>query len=374
MTTTVRLDRPAEANPFELDADFALAGLVTPALLDEWQLVPDVVGAVKRSVDDSPGVGKFVITGSAQAERRLPTWPLTGRATRLLMYGLTEREIEGDLEGPGFLDRIHSEGLSALTPVAGLSVRDYVGRAVAGTGPYPRLQLDTAGRRDWYRGYVDQVVLRDLADLEPGRDPVRLRRFLQAYALNTGGVVPLSTLHDAAGIDQKTANVYLGLIQDLFLAQDVPAYVSHRLKRLSRMPKRTLIEPALLAAMTGLDADGLLRDENLRGRILETFVIAQLRPEAALSDVGATLMHMRDAQNRREVDVIVEYGDGRVLGIEVKASATPRPADAKHLMHLRDELGSDWIGGIVLHCGNGVVPLGEKTVAAPISTLWSRSR
>jgi hypothetical protein len=56
--TVVRLDRRAEAVAFEADPDAALRSLEEPVLLDEWQVVPGVLGAVKRAVDrgrTSPG-------------------------------------------------------------------------------------------------------------------------------------------------------------------------------------------------------------------------------------------------------------------------------------------------------------------------------
>lgn len=71
------------------------------------------------------------------------------------------------------------------------------------------------------------------------------------------------------------------------------------------------------------------------------------------------------------MDIIVEYGGGRVLGLEVKATSTPKPADGRHLSWLRDELGDRFIGGIVLHTGARPLPLGDRIVAAPVSSVWS---
>ena len=103
------------------------------------------------------------------------------------------------------------------------------------------------------------------------------------------------------------------------------------------MPKRCLIEPALLGRLTGVSAAGILSDADLLGRLLETFVISQLRPEVAISG-DATLYHLREEGGRREVDLIVELDDGRVIGIEVKATSTPNTKAARHLIDLRDAL------------------------------------
>jgi uncharacterized protein len=64
----LRLDVRAQAGVVRADPDFALRGLDEPNLVDEWQLVPEVLGAVKRAVDDDPRPGRFVLTGSSQAD------------------------------------------------------------------------------------------------------------------------------------------------------------------------------------------------------------------------------------------------------------------------------------------------------------------
>ena len=62
---------------------------------------------------------------------------------------------------------------------------------------------------------------------------------------------------------------------------------------------------------------------------------------------------------------------GRVLGIDVKATAAPGRGDGRHLAWLRDELGDRFLGGVVLHAGTAAYALGERIQAAPISILWA---
>lgn len=81
--------------------------------------------------------------------------------------------------------------------------------------------------------------------------------------------------------------------------------------------------------------------------------------------------HLRPEKGQHEVDVVVEYGGGRVFALEIKAGNAPSRADARHLAWLRDELGDRFLGGAVLHTGPYAFRLAENIVAAPISTLWS---
>ena len=91
--SVVRLDRPAEAAAFKADPDAALRVFEEPVLLDEWQVVPEVLGAVKRAVDSSGRPGRFLLTGSVRVDREEATWPATGRVVRVAMYPLTVAEV-----------------------------------------------------------------------------------------------------------------------------------------------------------------------------------------------------------------------------------------------------------------------------------------
>jgi predicted AAA+ superfamily ATPase len=90
----VRLDRPREAAAYRADPDVALAGHETPLLVDEWQLVPEVLGAIKRAVDSDATPGRFVVTGSVRSDLDDQTWPGTGRY--LTDTGLTAAALRVD--------------------------------------------------------------------------------------------------------------------------------------------------------------------------------------------------------------------------------------------------------------------------------------
>lgn len=190
-------------------------------------------------------------------------------------------------------------------------------------------------------------------------------------AVNTAGIAAESTLWTAAGINAKTAQAYQTLFQRMFVLDLVPAWFSNRIKRLVKAPKRYLVDPALVAAVLGLGKDAILYGPDMLGRLLDTFVAAQLRAELAASNCDPRLYHLREEQGRREVDLLIETAAGQLIGIEVKAAAVVSPADARHLAWLRDEMGDAFAAGIILHTGPHVFPIGDRIVAAPVSALWS---
>lgn len=368
--SVVRLDREAEAVAFRADPDSALRGLPEPVLLDEWQTVPAVLGAVKRAVDDDPRPGRFLITGSVRAELNGELWPGTGRLVRLPMYPMTLREQLRTDSGAALLTRLAaSEHLvpAAETP----DLRGYVELALRGGFPEPALRLSERARQQWLESYVEHLLTRDAATVSGSRDPVRMRRYAEAYALSTAGVVDDLTLYDAAAVDRKTAMAYERVLGNLFVTETLPAWTSNRLKRLVLRAKRHFVEPALVGTLLRMDVDAVLRDGDLLGRLLDTFVVAQLRPEVALGSARARMYHLRQQQGRYEVDLLAELGGGQIIGIEIKATASPGSDDARHLVWLRDRLGDGFIHGIVLHTGPRVYALGDRMTAAPISVLWS---
>jgi uncharacterized protein len=373
--SVLRLDVPAQATVVRADPDAAIRGLEWPVLIDEWQLVPEILGAVKRAVDDDPRPGRFVLTGSSQADLTASGWPATGRVVRLTMYPLVGRERHGNPTMRSLIDRILDDGADAFgsDPNTGLDLNDYVREALLSGWP-EALQASTERARDrWLASYVDHLVTREAPALGVTRDPVRIRKYLQAIAANTAGSPTHKLLYDAADISRLAAASYDDLLDTLLITQRVSAWAGNRMDRAVRLPKRYLIDPGLVGPLLGVDDRRVLRDGDLLGRVIDTFVAAQLRAECALSVIGADMFHLRDANGRREVDLLIEARDGRVIGVEVKATAAPTAADTRHLEWLRSELGSRFATGLLFHTGPRVFKISKHIVAVPIASVWSQS-
>lgn len=368
--SVVHLDRPSEAEAFRADPDVALAALDEPILLDEWQEVPGVLGAIKRAVDHDFRAGRFLLTGSVTADLEAATWPGTGRVVRVPMYGMTVRELEGRTEGPSFLDRFASGDVMNL-PQRPPDLLGYVELALSGGFPEPILRLSKQARTAWLESYIDQVVTRDAPSVEPGRDPTRLRRYFETYALNSAGTVANATIYEAAGVNARTADGYERLLTNMFMIEAMPSWRSNRLHRLSSRAKRYVIDAALAGSLLRLDERAVLRDGDLLGRLIDTFVASQIRAELPISQGRPRLYHIREEHGRYEVDLLAEMGGENVVAFEVKASAAPTRQDARHLMWLRDRLGGRFTRGAVLHTGSRVYELDDRITAQPICSLWS---
>jgi predicted AAA+ superfamily ATPase len=368
----LRLDVPAQAVVVRADPDAALRDLAEPVLIDEWQLVPDILGAVKRAVDDDPRPCRFVLTGSSQADLTATGWPATGRIVRLTMYPLVGRERHGNPHLPSLIDRIASDGADALRSTPNnWDLHRYLADALTSGWPEALRTAGDRARDRWLTSYVDHLVTREAPSLGVTRDPVRMRKYLQMIAANTAGTPTHKLLYDRAGISRDTATSYDDLLDTLMITQRVPGWAGNRTDRAIRLPKRYLIDPGLLSALLRVDQRRILRDGDLLGRALDTYVAAQLRAECSLSIIGADLFHLRDANGRHKVDLLVETRDGHVIAIEIKATAAPSRNDARHLEWCAERLGPAFTAGLVIHTGPRVIRLTDRITAVPIAALWS---
>jgi uncharacterized protein len=196
-----------------------------------------------------------------------------------------------------------------------------------------------------------------------------LRQYLTAYALNSAGIVDDTTIYQAAGVTKNTARAYDRLLQNLLVVAEVPSWTTNRLKRLSLAPKRFLIDAGLFVGVLSVDEAEVLSDGDLLGRVIETFVMSQIRAEIALMTPRPRLHDLRTAEGRHEIDIIIEVGARRLVAIEVKATSSPGPDDARHLRWLKRELGDSVMASVLLHSGPNSFEMDEGVMAVPIASL-----
>lgn len=371
--TVIALDVPATAAALAADPDFYLNDRVAPVLVDEWQEVPSVLGAVKRRVDADATAGQFILTGSVRTQTSANMWPGTGRIVRLQMGSMSEREVEG-FSGP--LDQLPLHRLFSGEPPtllrSALNVRDYIERATRGGFPESVRITRPQLRRRWLSSYVEQLLTRDIADLDESVNGDRLATYVRVLALNLAGVLAQSSLAQMAGANVKTTERYDRILTDVGLVENLPTWGINRLERIEKRPKRFMTDAGLASAVAGLDAESILDDGFLLGRFLETLVLMQLRAEVLAAQTDMRLHHLRTSNGRQEIDFVVEGSGGRVVAIEVKAGSTVTAHDSRHLVWLREHMGSRFVAGVVLHTGPDAFRLSDSIWALPISTLWAQ--
>ncbi|MDA8197021.1 MAG: DUF4143 domain-containing protein [Actinomycetota bacterium] len=241
------------------------------------------------------------------------------------------------------------------------------------TGGFPEvIARRTGSRRNiWFDNYSNAIVRRDAEEITNLHRISELPTILKILAARSSGELNIADVSRDTSIPQRTLVPYLELLQTLYLAQHIPAWRTNLAQRVVSRPKVALLDSGLTARLMNVSASALSQtvSPHLAGGLLEGFVAGEISRQMTWSYERLELSHFRD-QNAGEVDLILETPDGRVVGIEVKATSTPVPRDAKGLIYLRDRLGSRFISGIILHTGSSSASFVDRITALPLDALW----
>lgn len=336
------------------------------AVIDEIQRAPQLLLAIKKSVDEDRRPGRFVLTGSANL-MALPTVAdsLAGRIETLSLLPLSQCEIEG--RSTNWLDTVFAGQL----PQPGSSSRadDLVGRVLRGGYPEAMSRSTARRRTTWARQYLDSIIQRDVPDVAGIERLDQLPRFLRALAQTAGQMCNYTQLAGQVGLDGKTAAKYVGIFEQMYLLKRVDVWARNRLNRVVKTPKLQFTDSGLLATLLDLTAQEVENDRTRFGNVLETFVFAELLKHTTTAEGDYRLMYYRDA-DKVEVDVVIENAAGQLVGVEVKATATVQESALRGLKKLSGLAGDSFKMGILLYDGDEIMPLGDRIWAAPLSTLW----
>jgi hypothetical protein len=378
--TIRRLDVPAELSVVAADPNLALEGR-RPVLIDEWQRFTPVWDAVKRAVDDGAGPGSFLLTGSATPGDSA-THSGAGRIVTLRMRPLSffERQRQTPTVSLGAL---LGGGRPLIGGTSSISLREY-GEEIVRSG-FPGLRT-LSGRplRTQLEGYLTRIVDADLVEMGMRvRRPELVRRWLRAYAAATSTTTSYETIRDAATggegtkPSKRTTMPYRDILERLWIVDPVPAWIPSRnpISRLSHPPKHHLADPALAARLLGATTETLLSGEKaeepgkgpLVGALFESLAAMSVRVYAQAAE--ARVGHLRTFGGEREIDLIIERADGRVLAIEVKLGGTVDDTDVKHLLWLKRKLEDDLIDMAVLTTGPQAYRRPDGVAVIPLALL-----
>lgn len=364
----ITLDRAAVLAAASRDPEGFVAELAGPVVIDEVQRVPELALAIKAEVDRYRRPGRFLLTGSANI-LLLPRLAesLAGRMQILTLWPFSQGEIEGIREQ--FVDRVFDP--ARLPGAEAVVKRDELVRRIL-AGGYPEVVTRAPARRSpWFESYITTILSRDVRDISQRIERLhQLPRLLTVLAARTGTLLNVLDISRTLGIPHTTLTRYLTLLQITFLVHLLPAWAANVRRRLAKSPKIALVDTGLAAHLIGLDARGLTDNPELWGSLLETFVITELLKQATWSEVQPRFSHFRTVKGEYEVDVVLESRAGRVVGIEIKATASVDAHDFRGLHELARASGRKFVRGIVLYLGEESVPFGSGMTALPVSSVW----
>lgn len=339
-------------------------------VVDEVQRVPELLLAIKESVDTDTRPGRFLLTGSARVLglRGLPD-ALPGRMETIELWPLSQGEI--DEKPDGFVDAIFNLG-PELRHSSTESRTGYIDRVVR--GGFPEAVARPAQRRERFLdSYLADLINRDVIQLSEIERGPEMRALTRLVAARSGQLLVPGTLGGELGLPQPTVKRYLGLLEEVFLIKRIPAWSRNLSSRAVATPKVAMVDSGIAANLLGQNADSLRQPASQLGPLLEAFVAMEIARQLTWSRERAELYHYR-TKDKVEVDIVLENRRGQVVAIDVKAAATVRGDDFRGIRHLADRLGDELVAGVVLYTGQQTLPFGPRFRAVPVSALWEMAR
>lgn len=336
-------------------------------VIDEVQRAPGLILALKKTVDEDPRPGRFLITGSVDLFKgTISPDSLAGRVETIELLPFSQAEIERR-KPSAFLDRAFRGDFPALkeTGVSPSLIR----RVLGGGYPEALARADAARRQTWFRSYVNALATRDIAEIADVTKPAELARLIHHAGVIASQTVNLSALAAPLGVDAKTVDRWLTLLEQMFVLRRLPAWHRNDLKRLTKAPKLHFLDSGLLAALRRTGVADIQADRAKLGGLLEVFVYSELVKLIGQGADDTHISHYRD-RDQVEVDFILEQA-GKIVCIEVKAAASAQAHDFSAMKQIREISSKAFVCGILLHDGDRIQRMGDRFYAMPFSQLWT---
>lgn len=335
-------------------------------VIDEIQRAPNLLLAVKAEIDANRRPGRFILTGSSNLLRLAGnSESLAGRAITAPLQPFSQGELRGTHDD--LLPRLRA-GVDAFRTQSRWRRNDYL--AAISHGGYPEVQsLTQRMRNTWFDSYVERLLERDVTDIAPRVDHARLGAALRLLAANNAGELVKAHLARDIGVSETTAASHVELLETLYLVRRLPPWTPNLTKREVGRPK-VLLDSGLALRLARVTPGQLASFTSPHlGPAVEAFVTLELTKQCSWSAEEYELFHFRD-RDGAEVDIVAEFADGAVVGIEVKSSATVKSEHFHGLRVLRDRLGARFVGGFVLNMAPSGASFGDRLAALPITALW----
>lgn len=325
----VSLENPDVRNLANTDPRAFLDRYNNHAIFDEVQRAPQLFSYLQGIVDDRrQEPGQFILSGSQNfLLMRNITQSLAGRAAVLHLLPLSYSELA-------------NAGLNGMTMQRWLR-----------QGGYPRLYDVGIDPIDYFPNYVATYVERDVREELGVRKLAQFRDFLVQCAVRVGEIVNYNAIASACGVDGKTVEEWISLLESSFIVFRLHPYHKNFGKRLVKTPKLYFYDTALASYLLGLENDDELLTSKYRGPLFENAVVSEIIKAYTNNGRSPHLYYWRDA-NQKEIDLIIEKGGAIRYAVEVKASSTYDSHAFATVTALSDVMGLDAAQRVVVYGGS----------------------
>ena len=334
-----------------------------PAIFDEMQYAPDLLPYIKEKIDSNRDrSGQYLLIGSQNlllSEK--VTESLAGRAAMLRLLPLSRREAEGRPDLSLAWEQNRGPSASSMHAFGELWKRFL-------RGGYPELAIEPD--RDaalWHASHIQTYLERDVRTLRQVGDLIQYQNFLRVLATRSAQLVNLTDIARDLGLAVNTIKAWLSVLEATYQVIVLRPYFANMGKRLVKTPKVYFTDVGTLCYLAGLKDPEHVASGPMGGAIMETAVLSEIIKTLTHQGINPQVYFWRTMAGS-EVDFVVETAAG-LVPIEVKLSATPRPAMARTVRTFQADTKDRSRRGYVVHPGDVRLPLGPRVRALPFADL-----
>ena len=353
-----------------------LESLGKKIVLDEFQYAPLLIPAIKMVSDDlrPDEKGVFLLTGSSDIFKSATTQEaLPGHMAHLELYPLSISEIENI--NVNIVDYLLSEKLYHLS---GERINRNKMAEILIRGGYPEvINKSERNRSAWYKSYVLGRLYKDFVSLTTIKGDYigKIDALVRLLAGMSGNLIRYASIANNVGFDDKTVKKYMQSLELMFIIKKIEPYVRNQAKRgVVGLPKIQFFDTGLACYLLGIKRAKPLHMSHFYGGLLENFVLMEILKHSGWAQEEIRLYHFRD-KKKNKVDIVIEKDDGKVIGVEVKASASVGRDDFKGLHELSLYAGNRFDKGVLFYSGDQLLPIKFKDrtfYAVPVSLILQK--
>lgn len=293
----VSLENPDILEYASTDPRGFLAQYKKGAILDEIQRAPHLFSYLQQILDETKKKGLFILTGSNNfLLQHNITQTLSGRIAYLQLLPLSLQELKN----------------------AGKTKADYTWHILH--GGYPEVIAKKINPADWYAGYINTYVERDVRQLKNISNLSLFSKLLRLCAGRTGQILNLTSLSNDAGIDQKTVAAWLSVLQSSYIIYLLRPFHSNFNKRIVKTPKLYFYDTGVACSLLGISHVKQIATHAAKGALFENMIVSELLKARFNTGQSDDIYYWRD-KTGNEVDVLADKA-GKLTAMELKAGET----------------------------------------------------
>lgn len=263
--------------------------------IDEAQRIPNIGLNLKLLVDNIEEM-KIIATGSASFDlyQKLGE-PLTGRKITLKLFPLAQLEL-AKIEKP------HETGANLET------------RLIFGSYPEVTLAKDEQEKIIYLRELASSYLYKDILEMNGLKHSDKLIKILQLLSFQIGSEVSSSEIAAQVGINKKTVEKYLDLLEKVFVIFKIRGFSRNLRKEVSKSPKYFFYDLGVRNVLINNFNSINLRNDV--GMLWENYIISERIKKQEYASIQANNYFWR-TYDRKEIDFVEERG-GKLYGYEIK--------------------------------------------------------